>query len=163
MAREFLLFGDCNVVDVRDIVEIEEKTISFSVEKKKKNPEPKPAKGFLAKLLYSEIITYYEEEHYSCLILKVKGGTQMRGKVDNDGNVSLRSNQLFDFFTIYNDENLVKRVQEDLDSDKNEKIREIGNFFAYPGVLHYSDYLHTNMLLDKDISTKADFIEKYLK
>ena len=113
MARE-LLFGDCNVVDIRDIVEIEEKTLSFSIEKQKKNPEPKPVKGFLAKLLYSETITYYEEEHYNCLILKVKGGMQMRGKVDGDGNVSMRSNQLYDFFTIYNDETLVKRVQEDL-------------------------------------------------
>ena len=163
MAREILLFGDCNIVNICDIVDIEEKTVSFSIKKKKKNPEPKPTKGFFAKLAYSDTIIYYEEETYKCLIIKVKGGTQMRGNIDDNGNVSLHSNQLYDFYTIYNDENLVKRVQEDLDAENSEKIREIGNFFAYPGILHYPDYLNTNMLLDKDISSKKDFIEKYLK
>ena len=58
---------------------------------------------------------------------------------------------------------LVARVKDDLNAGKSEKIREIGNFFAYPGVLHYSDYLNTNMLLDEDISSRQDFIDKYLK
>ena len=162
MSREILLFGDCNIVNICDITEIEEKTVTFSVRKQKKNPEPKPTKGFFAKLAYSETITYYEKESYNCLILKVKGGTQLRGKMDDDGNVSMRSNQLYDFYTIFNNENLVKRVQEDIDMGNKDKIIEIGNFFAYPGILHYSDYLNTNMLLDKNISSKKDFIEKYL-
>ena len=162
MAREILLFGDTNVVSTSDIVEIEEKIVSFSVQKTKKNPEPKPTKGFFAKLMYSDTITYYERKSYTCLVLKVRGGTQMRGKVDDDGNVSLRSNQLYDFYTVYNDKGLVDAVKKDIEDGKNEKIREIGNFFAYPGVLYYSDYLNTNMLFDKDVSSKKDFIEKYL-
>ena len=163
MAREFLLFGESNIVNISDIVEIEKKTVSFSIRKTKKNPDPKPTKGFLAKLAYSDTITYYENESYTCLILKVKGETQMRGKVDGDGNVSMRSNQLYDFYTIYNDNGLVDAVKKDIENGKNEKIREIGNFFAYPGILYYSDYLNTNMLFDKDVSSKKDFIEKYLK
>lgn len=163
MAREILLFGNTNVVSISDIVEIEEKNVSFSIRKTKKNPEPKPTKGFFAKLTYSDTITYYETKSYTCLILKVKGGTQMRGKVDDDGNVSMRSNQLYDFYTIYNDKGLIDGVKQDLDDGNSEKIREIGNFFAYPGILHYSDYLNTNILFDKDISSKKDFIEKYLK
>ena len=163
MAREFLLFGGYNLVYTCDIVEIEEKTVTFSVRKTKKNPEPKPTKGFFAKLAYSDTITYYEHESYTCIILKVRGETQMKGKVDDDGTVSLRSNQLYDFYTVYNDKGLIDAVKKDIEDGKSEKIREIGNFFAYPGVLHYSDYLNTNMLLDKDISSKKDFIEKYLK
>lgn len=163
MTRDIILFGNCNVVDISNIVEVEEKTIVFSIEKQKKNPEPKPTKGFFAKLAYSEFITYYEKERYTCLILKVKGGTQTRGKMDNEGNISCHTNQLYDFYTIYNNEMLITRVKEDLSAGNSEKIREIGNFFAYPGVLHYSDYLNTNMLLDKDISSRQDFIDKYLK
>ena len=163
MAREILLFGDSNVVTIRDIVEIEEKIVTFSIEKTKKNPNPKPTKGFFAKLAYSDTITYYENKNYTCLILKVKGGTQMRGSMDNNGNISMHSNQLYDFYTIYNDIGLIEDVKRDLDAGSSEKIREIGNFFSYPGILHYSDYLNTNMLFDRDISSKKDFIEKYLR
>ena len=162
MAREILLFGNTNLINPSDIVEIEEKNISFSIKKTKKNPKPKP-KNFFAKLTYSRTITYYEEEKYTCLILKVKGGTQLRGKVNDSGDVTMHSNQLYDFYTIYNNKGLLNAVKQDLDAGSSEKICEIGNFFAYPGVLHYSDYLNTNMLFDKDILSKKDFIDKYLK
>lgn len=156
MKREILLFGNSNIVNISDIVEIEEKTVTFEIRKSKKNPKPKPS-GFFAKLAYSETIYYDEKETFSCVILKVKGGTQLRGKTDENGNFSGYNNQLYDFYTIYNDENIMKILEED-----EKKTLDVGNFYAYPGVLNYSDYTKTNMLFDGSIKTKKDFIEKYL-
>lgn len=157
MRSELILFGGTNIVDTADIVEIEEKSITFKITKSKKNPKPKPT-GFLAKLAYSEMIYYDEEKSFSCVILKVKGGTQLRGKVDSDGNFSGYNNQLYDFFTIYNDEAIV----EFLNADEKNTL-EIGNFYSYPGILNYSNYTKTNMRYDSSIKTKKDFIKKYLE
>lgn len=154
-----LLFGTNNVVNIDDIVDFEEKTITLSIAHTKKNPTPKPTKGFLAKLMYSDTITYHENESYFCLILKVKRGTQMIGNVDSSGNLSARSNQLYGFFTIYNDEKFLMRLKG---NNSNERQIEIGNFYHYPGVLHYPDYLNTNMMLDQDIKSKDDFVNKYI-
>lgn len=157
MKRGIILFGVSNVIDTSDIVEIEQKNLTFKIEKSKKNPEPKPD-GFWARMSYSETIYYEEIKNFSCIILKVKGGTQLRGKVDEYGNFSGYNNQLYDFYTIYNDKELVDVV-------KNNKARlcEIGNFYAYPGILNYSDYTETNMLFDSSIKTKEDFIKNYLE
>lgn len=152
MKLDFILFGGSTIVNISDIAEIEEKQITFSIKKEKPNPEPKPS-GFFAKLAYSSTITYYEEETYTCIILKVKGGTQMRGKVDDNGNVSCYSNQLYDFYTIYNDEKFATRIKEDIQSGSSVKVREAGNYYVYPGVLCYSDYVNTNMRFDKTISS----------
>ena len=95
--------------------------------------------------------------------MKVKGGTQLRGRVNDSGEVSMHSNQLYDFYTIYNDKRLINAAQRYIDEGDKDKICEIGNFFAYPGILHYPDYLNTNMLFDEEISSKKDFIEKYLR
>lgn len=156
MGNKLILFGGTNIVDTADIVEIEEKSIVFKITKSKKNPEPKPT-GFFAKLAYSETIYYDEAKKFSCVILKVKGGTQLRGKVDSNGNFSGYNNQLYDFFTIYNDE----AIMEFLKADEKNTL-EIGNFYSYPGVLNYSDYTKTNMSFDSSIKTKEDFIKKYL-
>ena len=155
-----LLFGD-SIVHSEDIVEISEKKISFNVKHTKKNPKPKP-KGFLAKLAYSDEISYYQEESYFFIELKVKGQVQTRGQVDESGNVSMRSNQLYDFYTVCNDEMLIQRVREDIAAGNTEKVCEIGNFFVYFGMLRYPDYLKTNVMFDRSINSKKDFMEKYM-
>ncbi len=155
-----LLFGN-TIVDTTDIVEIEEKEIVFSVEHTKKNPKPKPT-GFFAKLAYSDTITYHEEESFSCIILKVKGGVQMRGKVSESGNVSMQSNQLYDFYTICNSKRLIELLKQDIAEGKTDKICEFGNYFVYFGMLCYDNYLETNTLLDESIKTKQDFLSRYM-
>ena len=114
-------------------------------------------KGFFAKLAYSEKIYYDETKTFSCVILKVKSGTQIRGKVDGDGNFSGYNNQLYDFYTIYNDLNIIEFL---VNNESN--TLEVGNFYAYPGVLKHSNYANTNMRYDSYIKTKQDFIERYL-
>ena len=151
-----MIFGGINIINKCDIVEIEEKIVTINVRKSKKNPAPKPT-GFFSKLTYSERIYYDEVKKFSCVILKVKGGTQIIGEVDERGNFSGYNNQLYDFYTIYNDENLIRAV-----GDNQDKLCEIGNFYAYPGILKYDDYIGTNMLFDSSIKTKEDFIKKYL-
>lgn len=157
-----ILIIDDKIIDTNDIVEIEEKNIKFSIKHTKPNPEPKP-KGFLAKMMYSETIDYYEEEAYFCLILKVKGGTQMIGQVRDNGSVSMQSNQLYDFYAVCNDSNLIKRVQQDLDKGNTDKVLEIGNYFVYFGMLCYPNYLKTNTLVDCSIMSKQDFIDMYIR
>ena len=160
MKVSILLFGD-SIVHTDDIVEISEKKISFNIKHSKKNPAPKPT-GFFARMAYSDEITYYKEESYFALVLKVKGRVQMRGQVDDCGNVSMKSNQLYDFYTIYNDEKLIQRVKQDIASGNTDKVCEMGNFFVYFGILCYPDYLSTNVMLDKSIKSKRDFLEKYM-
>ena len=156
MISETIVFGDGNIINTTDIVEIEEKNVTFTIQKSKKNPKPKP-NGFFAKLAYSETIYYDETKTFSCVILKVKGGTQIRGKVDGDGNFTGYNNQLYDFYTIYNDLSMIEFLV------KNESnTLKVGNFYAYPGILKYSNYSKTNMRYDSHIKTKQDFIERYL-
>lgn len=155
-----LIIGD-TIINQNDIVEIEEKAIKFSVKHTKKNPKPRPS-GFLARLAYSDTITSYTDESYTCIILKVKAGIQMRGKVSESGNVSMHSNQLYDFYTICSDPEMIKLLQQDIADGKTEKICEFGNFFVYFGMLRYDNYLETNTLLDRNIKNKRDFIEKYM-
>ena len=155
-----LLFGD-EIIETRDIVEIKEKYITFNVKHTKENPEPSP-KGFFAKIFYSDTITYYEQETYFCLELKVKGGVQMRGRADESGNISMKSNQLYDFYTVCNDKNLIRRVKEDVASGSTEKLCEIGNYFVYFGMLCYPDYLNTNVMVDESIKSRSDFVKKYM-
>lgn len=155
-----LLFGD-EIVETHDIVEIKEKYITFNVEHTKKNPEPQP-KGFFAKILYSDTITYYEQETYFCLELKVKGGVQMRGRADESGNVSIKSHQLYEFYTVCNDKKLIQRVREDIESGSTEKVCEIGNYFVSFGILCYPNYLYTNVMVDETIKSRSDFVRKYM-
>lgn len=155
-----LLFGS-GIVSTDDIVEIKEKTIIFNIKHTKKNPQPKP-KGFFAKMAYSDTITYYKEEQYSFLELKVKGGVQMRGKVNESGSVSMTSNQLYDFYAVCNNKKLIQRVKEDIAAGSTNKVCELGNYFVYFGILCYPDYLNTNVLVDESIKSKKDFIEKYM-
>ena len=155
-----LIFGD-TIVSASDIVEIEEKTITFSVKHTKKNPKPKPS-GFFASLGYSDTITTYKDESFMCLILKVKGGVQMRGKVSESGSVSMHSNQLYDFYTICNNKKVIKLLQEDINEGNTDKICEFGNYFVYFGMLCYDNYLKTNTLIDESIKSKKDFVDKYL-
>lgn len=156
-----ILIIDDKIIDTRDIVEIEEKNITFSIRHEKPNPEPKP-KGFLAKLMYSDTIEYYEKETHFCLVLKVKGGVQMRGRVSEDGSVSTRSNQLYDFYTICNNSRLIELVKMDIRNGSKEKVLEIGNYLIYFDTLCYPDYIKTNTLVDKSIKSKRDFIDKYM-
>ena len=155
-----LMIGN-KIIDIADIVEIEEKNITFSIKYTKKNPEPKPS-GFFARMMYSDTIEYFEDESYFCLVLKVKDGIQMRGKTDSSGNVSMTSNQLYDFYAVYNDKNLIDRVQRDIDAGNTEKVCEIGNYFIYFGMLRHPDFLTTNTHFDETIKTKQDFIKKYM-
>lgn len=155
-----LLIGD-TIIDPSDIVEIEEKEISFSVKSTKKNPKPKPS-GFFASLSYSDTITTYTTETFNCLILKVKGGVQMRGKVSESGSVSMQSNQLYDFYTICNNKRVIELLQQDIDAGNTDKICEFGNYFVYFGILCYDNYLKTNTKIDEQIRSKEDFISKYL-
>ena len=155
-----LLFGD-SIIDSEDIVEVSEKNITFNVKHTKKNPKPKP-KGFFAKMAYSDTVTYFEEESYFFLKLKVKSRVQMRGKVDDNGNVSMQSNQVYDFYTVCNDKKLIDRVRQDIAAGSTEKGCEIGNYFIYFGMLRFPNYVDTNVLVDETIKSKRDFIEKYL-
>lgn len=155
-----LLFGD-TIVHPEDIVEVSEQTISFNVKHTKKNPKPKP-KGFFAKMAYSDTVTYTEEETYFFLKLKVKGRVQMLGQVDDSGNVSMKSNQVYDFYTVCNNKKLIDRVRQDVVADRTDKVCEIGNYFVYFGVLCYPNYVDTNVMVDETIKSKRDFIEKYL-
>ncbi len=155
-----LIIGN-TAINPMDIVEIEETEITFSVKHTKKNPKPAPS-GFFARMAYSDTITSYTEETYSCIILKVKGGVQMRGKVSESGNVSMQSNQLYDFYTVCSDKRMIKLLQDDIAEGNTDKICEFGNYFVYFGMLCYDDYLKTNTLLDESIKTKQDFIDKYM-
>ena len=156
----YLLIGDA-IIDPSDIVEIEEKEISFSVKHTRKNPKPKPS-GFFASFSYSDTITTHKTETFTCLILKVKGGVQMRGKVSESGSVSMQSNQLYDFYTICNNKRVIDLLQQDIDNGNTDKICEFGNYFVYFGVLCYDNYLETNTKIDEQIKSKKDFISKYL-
>lgn len=42
------------------------------------------------------------------------------------------------------------------------KVCEIGNFYAYFGVLNYPNYVDTNVMVDESICSKKDFLEKYM-
>ena len=152
---------DSKIIDIRDIVEIEEKQITFSIRHEKPNPKPKP-KGFFAKMMYSDTVEYFEEETHFCLVLKVKGGVQTRGRVDEYGNVSTRTNQLYDFYTICNTHRLIELVQNDERKGSKEKVLELGNYLIYFDTLRYPNYTSTNTLVDETIKSKADFVEKYM-
>lgn len=156
-----LLIFENTIINKSDIVEIEEKTITFSVKHTAKNPRPKPT-GFFASLGYSDTITTYKNESFMCLILKVKGGVQMRGNVNESGSVSMHSNQLYDFYTICNNQRVIELLQQDIDAGNTDKICEFGNYFVYFGMLCYDNYLKTNTLIDETIQSKKDFINKYL-
>lgn len=155
-----LLFGN-TIVHPEDVVEVLEKSITFNVKHTKKNPKPKPS-GFFAKMAYSDTVTYFEEETYFFLELKVKGRVQMRGQVDDNGNVSMKSNQLYDFYTVCNNEKLIDRVRQDIAAGSTDKVCEIGNYFVYFGILCYPNYVDTNVMVDETIKSKRDFVEKYL-
>ena len=160
MASEILLF-DGNIIYADNVVGIEEKKVTFSVKHTKKNPQPKPS-GFFARLSYSDTIVTYTEESYYCWILKVKGSIQKIKKTDDEGRETTKTNQLYDFYTIYNDKKLIDRVREDIQNGSTDKVCEIGNFFCYFGMLNYPDYIETNTLYDGTVRSKKDVIEKYL-
>lgn len=156
-----ILMIDEKIIDVRDIVEIEEKQISFSIRHEKPNPEPKP-KGFFAKLMYSDTIEYFEKETHFCLVLKVKGGVQNIGRVDDAGNVSTRTNQLYNFYTICNSQRMIDLVQQDERKGSKDKVLEIGNYLIYFDTLRYPNYTKTNVLIDETITSKKAFMDKYM-
>ena len=161
MEDKILLF-DNNIVHTSDIVEIEEKKITFSIAHTEKNPEPKPTRGFWAKLFYFDTITTYTDEAFTCIVLKVKGGVQMRGKTDEYGNTTMHANQLYDFYAIYNDSKLIQLVQKDIERGNTDKVCAMGNYYRYFEMLRYPNYLTTNTLFDSTIKNKADFIAKYM-
>ena len=155
-----LMIND-KIIDTRDIVEITEKTIHFSIKYTIPNPRRKP-KGFFAGLMYSDMVDYYKEEKYFCLVLKVKGDIQMRGQVGFGGNVSMRSSQQYDYYAICNNKRLVELVQNELNEGNTSKVREIGNYYVLPDTLRYPNYPKTNTLVDATIQSKKDFIDKYM-
>lgn len=64
---------------------------------------------------------------------------------------------LYDFYTIYNDKNIINILKKD-----KKSTLDVGNFYCYFGILQYPDYEETNMRYDASINSKADFIEKYI-
>lgn len=174
-----IMIGDC-IINTEDIVEVSEKEISFSIKKYKPNPNPKPEKGFLKKLFYSNEITYYETEKYPCWVLKVFNGTQtvLPDNSDTDtiyiGSASYGTHKTYRFYTIYNDVKFLKNckdlygeLKDDLLGDEArskiiQKLCEIGMLRTLYG-WQYPDHLDTCMQLDTSIKCKADVISKYLK
>lgn len=156
-----------NFINIEDIVSIEECTIDVQVRRTKKNPKPKPS-GFFASLAYSDTIEYYDENKYSYIILKVKAGTQtVFPSSSNDDSWTIRdvsygTNQLYDFYTICNDYRLVEAVKKWEDESNIKMCCKIGNYNTFHG-LYYRNYSTTNMAVDKDISNRQDFINKYMK
>jgi len=167
MGKTIIMLGNA-VVNTSDIVNIEEKKVTFNITKTKPNPQPKPTKGFFKKLFYSDTIEYTVQETYTCLILKVKAGVQKvvhsKPKDDetdifiNGSYSSSTTNQLYDFYTIYNDKNFYNRVVE---HGNREILCEIGNYPTLNG-LYYPDYPNTNMTFDESIKTKEDFFNMYM-
>jgi len=168
MKESIIMLGN-SVIDVEDIVNIEEKTITFNIKKTKPNPQPKPTKGFFKKLFYSETIEYTVPETYSYLILKVKAGVQkVVHSKPKDGETEIyiggtysqtTTNQLYDFYTVYSDRNFYNRVVEYGD---RQILCEIGNYPTLGGNLYYTDYANTNMEFDPTIKTKKDFFNRYM-
>lgn len=149
------------IISPTDIAGVEERRVVVKVPVQTNNPEPKPQKGFLAKLMYSDTIEKTVELEYTVIELKVKGVTQIISKVDEDtGAISNRSNQTYNFYAVCNDREFVDAMSRA--SNKKEVELEIGNFYCYPGMLAYSDYLTSNVIIDEDIESKEDFIAKYI-
>ena len=152
---------DKRIISTTDIVEIEEKLVTVQEEKQVKNPEPKPQKGFFAKMLYSETITKTIERKFSVVVIKVKAGMQVVTHTDQEtGATRNSSHQLFDFFAVCKDRDFCGAVMRA--SNRKDVEIEIGNYYCYPGMLRYPDYITTNVLIDPEICSKADFMRKYM-
>lgn len=145
---------DGRIVSPSDVVGVEEKTVMLEIRKEIKNPDPAPTKGFFAKLFYSDTVIIQEKKQFAVVVLKVKGGLQVNKETGH-------ANQLFDFYAVCGNKdffNLIKSA-----SNKKDVELEIGNFYSYFETLRYPDYVKTNVLFDRDIMSKADFMAKYMK
>lgn len=156
----FLEFNG-TIVHPTDIAGIEEKRVVVEIPVQVNNPEPKPKKGILAKLMYSDTFEKKVKLEYTVIELKVKSTTQIITKIDEDtGAVSNRSNQTYDFYAICGDGEFFEAMARA--SNKKDVELKIGNFYCYPGMLAYSDYMKTNVIADPDIDCKEDFVAKYI-
>ncbi len=144
-----------------DIVSVEEKRVVVKIPVKVNNPEPKPEKGFLAKLMYSDTMEKTVEVTYTVIEIKVKSKVQITTRIDKDtGAISNQNNQTYDFYTICSDEDFLEAMS--LANNKEDVELEIGNFYCYPGTLAYANYINTNVIFDADVETKEDFVAKYI-
>lgn len=150
------------IIGASDIVEVQEKVVSVKKERKISNPKPRP-KNLLMQLFYFSMITEYEERKFTVIVLKVKRGVQVSVRVDSaSGNQQTTGrHQLFDFYAICSDSDFLECVKKSC--NRTEVELEIGNYYRFPEVLNYSEYLDTNVMIDADIKNKSDFMKKYMQ
>ena len=152
-----LTIGD-GIIQLSDILEVSDRKMSVTVTEYKKNPEPKPEKGFFKKLLYSERISYQKTYSFSCVVIKVKDGVQ--AYTDSNG---YHSYQRYTFYTIYHDKDFKKYAKILGNSDDPNIIEKLCNIGMDRGLGYWlvPDYLDTHMKYDPTIKNKSDFINKY--
>ena len=174
-----ILIGD-DLIRPDDIESISERDVSFEIKKTKPNPKPKP-KGLLGKAFYSSTIDVMEKRKYHVLVLKVAAGTQtILPDPDDDsditiGSVSYGTHKLYNFYCICNDAKLIsdakaiKKEWEESNSDWEKErraaimqaLKQLGMEMTFGGWVK-SNYLDSSVMIDKDIKTKQDFIDKYM-
>lgn len=153
-----LNIGD-GIIHSSDILEVSNRKMSVTVTEHKKNPEPKPQKGFFKKLMYSDVISYQKTYTFSCVVIKVKNGFQSYS--DSSGS---HMYQRHTFYTIYHDKDFKKYAKILGNSDDPNLIEKLCNIGMDRGLGYWlvPDYLDTHMKYDPEIKNKKDFIERYL-
>lgn len=186
-----ILIGD-NLVNPYNIESISEQDVTLKIKKTKPNKAPKPKGFFGKLLYSDTVTVIEEHKYHVLVLKVAEGTQLILPDPDDDSDFTIGvspsygTHKIYNSYTICGNSKLIsdaKALKEECDSielpnnlnsqsygtqAKEERrseiiktLRQLGMDYSFGGWV-YSDYLDAHVLIDKEIKTKRDFIEKYM-